>query len=51
MDCKRPTLLPATLHVVLRGGGKGGKGGQPVEFAVLTEGRDKEVLVGRLSSI
>ncbi|KAF5842359.1 hypothetical protein DUNSADRAFT_7673 [Dunaliella salina] len=47
VDCKRPTLLPATLHCALDKRSSDASGGA-VRFAVLTEDKAKEVLVGSL---
>jgi len=46
VECKRPTLLPATLHCALDKRSKWEKG--DVHFAVLTHDKAKEVLVGRM---
>mmetsp|Transcript_13101 Transcript_13101/g.35676 ORF Transcript_13101/g.35676 Transcript_13101/m.35676 type:complete len:343 (-) Transcript_13101:289-1317(-) len=47
VDCKRPTLLPATLHCALDKRSSD-VSGDTVRFAVLTEDKAKEVLVGSL---
>ena len=42
-EFKRPTLLPAELHMVGRGGGAAG-----TSFAIMTGDGSKEVITGRL---